>query len=694
MHFHTPSLVYGLLSAAVISTVCISWHAQAQVIPDETLESEKSIVTEINPDTYRIEGGALRDSLLFHSFEAFSIPEGQGIYFANPEEVTTIFSRVTGSAPSQLFGTLGVMGEADLIFLNPNGVLLGPNTELDLQGTFTVTTATQVVFPGGEVFSAVAPEAVPLLTVDVQPQVGVVFEGIGQGVISSEGALEIDGDLTFIANNVELVDASLHSSGAITLIAGNELILNNADVQSINWGATPGGDVSATTSELSLINGGRIRTTAAGSGPGGNLTITARQFRVQGIEDRMSGLTTDTLLNSSGDGGDIVVNAGAINILGTDPQAFTPDPENSSSVLATGLSETGFTTTTLGTGNAGNLTITTAELSTRHRAGIATATLGLSENAGNGGTLRVNANTVEFQGLAGLSSTNLGSGDSGDVVVDVDTLSLMDGATLTADAIAAEKLIQQLPQTALGEDSNLNSWLEIAQNSVSLTDLGHAGNISISSAGDVLLDNQSRISTNSFTGDEGNISITTASVLLLRRGNGIGGIFTNSSIPDFTGKGGRISISAEVIHALPLENTDISAIAYLGLGNGTYIEAGDIIGLAFRNQLTPLSDITIGSEIEILQLLEGLPNEPQEPELLIEGCTVTNNNQAAGFFDLGRGGKLPGPEDFVTADTIIAEWISLNILDTETSQSEPFSDDFQRTGIEPYLVANCGVDDE
>ncbi len=84
---------------------------QAQIIPDNSLGAEASVVTpnvEIKGRTAdRIDGGAIRDSNLFHSFQDFNIGDLQRVYFANPEGITNIFSRVTGGNLSEIFGTLG-----------------------------------------------------------------------------------------------------------------------------------------------------------------------------------------------------------------------------------------------------------------------------------------------------------------------------------------------------------------------------------------------------------------------------------------------------------------------------------------------------------------------------------------------------------------------------------------------------------
>ena len=121
------------------------------MVPDDTLGAERS---QVRPDTIRgtdsdrIEGGARRGQNLFHSFQQFSVQEGRGAYFLNPDGVRNIFSRVTGGGRSDIFGRLGVispdnvtLGTANLFLINPNGIMFGRNSSLDVGGSFIGTTA-------------------------------------------------------------------------------------------------------------------------------------------------------------------------------------------------------------------------------------------------------------------------------------------------------------------------------------------------------------------------------------------------------------------------------------------------------------------------------------------------------------------------------------------------------------------------
>ncbi|MEM8615058.1 MAG: filamentous hemagglutinin N-terminal domain-containing protein [Cyanobacteria bacterium P01_H01_bin.105] len=107
--------------------------AQAQLVPDVTLGVESSRLSTdqlVQGDLADvIEGGAARGNNLFHSFSEFNVNDGQRVYFANPAEIESILSRVTGTNPSEIFGTLGVNGPANLFLINPNGLVFGEKAQ-------------------------------------------------------------------------------------------------------------------------------------------------------------------------------------------------------------------------------------------------------------------------------------------------------------------------------------------------------------------------------------------------------------------------------------------------------------------------------------------------------------------------------------------------------------------------------------
>ena len=192
----------------------------AQINPDNTLGAEGSIVRpNVSLDGLPadlIEGGAARGVNLFHSFADFKVGDGQRVYFANPVGIDNILSRVTGSSRSDILGTLGVAGGANLFLLNPNGILFGPNAQLDIRGSFVASTADSFDFGNGLSYSATHPQAPPLLKISVP--IGLQYGSNRAGTITSSGNLAAGKDLILDAGNLDLA-GQLLAGGNLTLKA-------------------------------------------------------------------------------------------------------------------------------------------------------------------------------------------------------------------------------------------------------------------------------------------------------------------------------------------------------------------------------------------------------------------------------------------------------------------------------------------
>ncbi len=191
----------------------------AQIIPDNTLGKENSQVTPHiiynDVEIKRIDGGAIRNTNLFHSFREFNIGNLEQVYFANPQGINNIFSRVTGNNLSEINGKLGVLGHANLFFLNPNGIIFGKNASLDIGGSFLASTADSFVFTPELAFSASNPQATPLLKISVP--VGLQYGSqISDSAIVNTGNLSVGKDLILDGDNLNLTGK---------LIAGQNLQL-------------------------------------------------------------------------------------------------------------------------------------------------------------------------------------------------------------------------------------------------------------------------------------------------------------------------------------------------------------------------------------------------------------------------------------------------------------------------------------
>ncbi|HAX78897.1 MAG TPA: hypothetical protein DCY88_24480 [Cyanobacteria bacterium UBA11372] len=216
----------GILAScgAIAYTLSLTTTTLAQIIPDNSLGAERSIVTPNVPHqgalSDRIDGGAIRGSNLFHSFQDFNVGNLQRVYFANPTGIENILGRVTGSQASQILGTLGVLGSANLYLINPNGIIFGKNARLDISGSFFASTARNLVLENGYQFGTENPGAPPLLTVNVRPGLGDWLPA--SGAIANSGNLSVGQNLTLVGNNLDL-QGQLQAGGNLTLQATNNL---------------------------------------------------------------------------------------------------------------------------------------------------------------------------------------------------------------------------------------------------------------------------------------------------------------------------------------------------------------------------------------------------------------------------------------------------------------------------------------
>ncbi|MEH2369422.1 filamentous hemagglutinin N-terminal domain-containing protein [Nostoc sp.] len=270
--------------------------AKAQITPDNTLGAEASqlnqnqIINGVSGD--KINGGATRGSNLFHSFSEFNIKEGQRVYFANPSSIENILTRVTGGNASNIFGTLGVDGAANLFLINPSGILFGENAQLDVQGSFVGTTANGVQFGNQGIFSATNPKAPALLT--IQPS-ALFFNQLNQGTgiqnnsvapagtdssgVSRFGLRVGDGkSLLLVGGNVSMDGGQLNALGGRVELGGlaepgNINLIFNSDNLSLKF------PLDVTLASVSLTNEAGVFVSGAG---GGDIAINARNIEILG----------------------------------------------------------------------------------------------------------------------------------------------------------------------------------------------------------------------------------------------------------------------------------------------------------------------------------------------------------------------------------------------------------------------------
>jgi filamentous hemagglutinin family protein len=564
-----------ILGGAVLNTDTTS----AQLIPDTTLGNESSIVTpnvDINNLTSdQIDGGATREANLFHSFEQFNVGEGRGVYFSNPTGIERILTRVTGGNASNILGTLGVLGNADLFLINPNGIIFGAGSQLDLKGSFIGSTANSIQFGDGLEFSTTNPQTPPLLTINVPLGLqyaanpgGIQVQGLGNQVIVDPQTftfIGVDGKglevqpnqtLALVGGEVALSGGNLTAQeggslelgsvqeGLVTLTPTNpgwalsyQGVDNFQDIllsqgAAINTSGPTPGRIQVQGRRVTLTDGSVLVATNQGIGNGENVTITASELielsgtnPLNGFESFLfSGTTT------AGKGGGVTLTTERLRLRDGAQVSSGTSGSGSAGMISVNAAESveligvsipdGFPSGLFNrsrlaaTGDAGNVTINTEQLIIRDGATVNSE----SSGAGRGGDLTLNASrSVELTGTdpdgfsSSLSTATQGSGNAGNLTINTGRLILRDGATVNSESSGAGR----------GGDLTLN-----ASGSVELTGTDPDGfSSSLSTA--------TRVS-----GNGGNLTINTGR-LIFRDG-------AQASSATFSqGAGGTLSVNAE-----------------------------------------------------------------------------------------------------------------------------------------------------
>ncbi|MDJ0901263.1 MAG: filamentous hemagglutinin N-terminal domain-containing protein [Xenococcus sp. MO_188.B8] len=486
------------LAAASYLLLNLGASTSAQVIPDNTLPNNSSV--NQNGNLIEILEGTTAGSNLFHSFEQFSLIQGETAWFQNATTIDNIITRVTGGSLSSIDGLMRANGTANLFFLNPNGIIFGPNAQLDIGGSFVGTTADSLKFSDGSEFSAIDPQSPPLLTVNINP--GLQYgTGNGEIVVQGEGnllafnnpvdlivdrssrpaGLEVDTGktLALVGNNIFVEGGNLTAeAGNIELgsVGDNSLVqLNSTDsgwsldysevsnfqdinlsqASSLEVSGNNGGNVQLQGRQVIITDGSAILADTFGDRDGGKLQINASELLVvAGTSENLpfiSRLSTDVAPTATGNGGDIELNAGSLIVTGGAQvlsSSYSGGNTGNIKVIAENVelssgsriaNPSGLFTLVFNSGNGGNLDIETSNISVLDGAEAAALTF----DEGKGGNLNVNANHIEVIGTSpggkssSFSSNSEGFGDGGNLSINSKFLRIADGGLIQSSVFGS-----------------------------------------------------------------------------------------------------------------------------------------------------------------------------------------------------------------------------------------------------------------
>ncbi len=476
----------SLLTLGLCINVAVEATAQSSLIPDQTLGTESSQVQrQLWPTpTDLITGGARRGQNLFHSFQDFNVGAGESVFFQNPNGVNNILTRVTGGSVSNIDSVLGVLGNANLFFMNPHGIIFGPNASLDLGGSFVATTANAIQFNAQDSFSATAPQTSSLLS--IQPS-AFFFNQTNSGQITNRSQSPF-GDIGAASTGVSQIGGLGVPEGESLLLVGGNInldgggvnaIFGRVDIASVQAGQTL--EIDTTKSDLALQS---LPPTQAG-------TITTNRASVNN-----GSTATPTVDARRG-----LIRFQGKNLVLTDSSIFNVIPNVSASVDET---NTGIVLT------AQNIVLDNTRF-----------TIAARSSFGQSGNIFIEADQVK----ANKSSLSIGAaalGTKGNIMINVKDLFTLENSRFDTESAT------NFPDQGLSGDIEIQAGELIARHSdlsTSTAGLENAGNIFIDVRNKVLLEN-TQISSESnpvsaiisnvvVGGDAGNIEIKANELLSL-----------------------------------------------------------------------------------------------------------------------------------------------------------------------------------
>ncbi|MEM8718324.1 MAG: filamentous hemagglutinin N-terminal domain-containing protein [Cyanobacteria bacterium P01_G01_bin.39] len=440
----------------------------------------------------------------------------------------------------------------------------------------------------------------------------------------------------------------------ITIGKPGDSNISPSSISAEAFGEGNGGNITIDTGSLLISDGGDVAAGIVGNGQGGSININASDTvsvdgtGLVGETQNSSGITVDTF-NSVGNAGDIEITTAKLFVtngafVSADVIGDSTGNGGSIKIQATELvsaSGGGDIEADLfpdATGTGGDLTIETGKLIVSDDSQISTSTLG----DGDAGNLTIVAKSIDLSGVneveqvrSGLLANALiGDGQGGNINIVTGELNISDGAAVVAGNFPSFAGSSFQPGTGVA------GTIDIQANSINLSNEGrivastqspltdaNSKNINLEVTENITLQDNALISAEAFNqGNGGNLSID-SSFIIAFPSNGNGNDIIASAEQ---GQGGDITINSNL----------------LGIEESLAIDGNNSNNIDASSEFSLDGDVTITTpDTDLIQGTSELPTNVIEPgQTTAQACqsnreVIANNS----FVINGKGGIQPEP---------------------------------------------------
>ena len=487
---------------------------------------------------------------------------------------------------------------------------------------------------------------------------------ISETAVGDGADVNISADnITFSINDSIIADtAGQGNAGNIEINASDSVLMDDgAEIRSRTLGIGNGGNITLNIPNLNMGSGTFVSTQTFGIGDAGNIAVNSENIDLT----RNATITTGSDAGSQGRAGRIDINTAILNIerdaegteqssAGINSSTFGNGDANDINIQASeSISLSGQSTIQsivganrinadlrngvlvprpiVGSGNGGDITISTGSLTLEGGAQIFSST----EGFGNAGNVRIDATdnvlvTGTGRGLddrifeSAIASDvfdPLAVGNAGTLEINTSTLMVSDGAEISANTLGegnASNITINASDDVLVEAAFIGSGAGVDS-------IGDGGNVRINTQ-DFNVNNQGEIITSNFGQGNGGDVFVAADAVALNNGqiaaantpvegleetltggeinlevDDIVTLENNSLVSAQAGRnanGGNINVDTDIVIAFPNGNSDIIANAQQGNGGRIDIDTQAIFGLEERSSTPPnlTNDIDASSE--------------------------------------------------------------------------------------------------